>query len=290
MSNSSEQGSVKSDPKLRHEFVGMMFAVTIAEVGLQAAALVQAGHWVHFLPAYSHLVLATVMIAASWVGWTLSPSPGATRDVSGVFQSEFFVLLIDVLLVIVYFIIVKAVDFTGEQSIRLNASAAPESKGVVVIFGLYLIWDILCKVVVHGWKKLDAAWWWSYGVRMVPTVACLVLALLTQRLVANADPPHVLTADAALLALVLLFRALKNVASAFWPTPPAPAPALLRQRKQSALMWSVACFLSLAIFVQWTRSWPMFERIAVPILSEENWHSRTPATNRYAGPLAEQSQ
>ena len=57
---------------------------------------------------------------------------------------------------------------------------------------------------------------------MVPTVTCLVLAWLTERLVANADPPHVLTADMALLALVLLFRALKGVASAFWPTPPPP--------------------------------------------------------------------
>ena len=37
-------------PKLRHEFVGMMFAVTIGEVGLQAAALVTvSGYVVHGL-------------------------------------------------------------------------------------------------------------------------------------------------------------------------------------------------------------------------------------------------
>src|SRR5579862_6393754 len=128
MSDSSlrEHTSRNSEPRLRHEFVGMMFAVTIGEVGLQAAALVQAGHVVHFLPAYSHLILATVMIAASWVGWTLSPSPGATQDVSGVFQPEFLVLLVDVLLVIVYFILVRRVDFTGEKLIRLTASASPE--------------------------------------------------------------------------------------------------------------------------------------------------------------------
>ena len=31
------------EPKLRHEFVGMMFAVAVGEVGLQTAALLQAG-------------------------------------------------------------------------------------------------------------------------------------------------------------------------------------------------------------------------------------------------------
>lgn len=97
-------------PKLRHEFVGMMFAVTIGEVGLQAAALVKVGHPWHFLPAYSHLLLATVVIAASFVGWSLSPAPGAQEDVRNVLHPEFLVLLLDVFLVIVYFILVRSVD------------------------------------------------------------------------------------------------------------------------------------------------------------------------------------
>lgn len=101
-------------PRLRHEFVGMMFAVAIGEVGVQTATLVQAYNWIHFLPAYSHLILATIVITTSWVGWTLSPSPGAGQDVRGVLQWEFIVLLVDVFLVIVYFILVKTVDFTGE--------------------------------------------------------------------------------------------------------------------------------------------------------------------------------
>jgi hypothetical protein len=70
----------KSQPKLRHEFVGMMFAVAIGEVGLQAAALFKTGDFLRYLPAYSHLTLATIMIATSWVGWTLSVAPGARRD------------------------------------------------------------------------------------------------------------------------------------------------------------------------------------------------------------------
>lgn len=264
MDDSSGQTLAKSDPKLRHEFVGMMFAVTIAEVGLQAASLVKAGHWVHFLPAYSHLVMATVMIAASWVGWTLSPSPGARQDVSGVFQPEFLVLLVDVLLVICYFILVKAVDITGEQTIRLNASAAPEAHWVIVIFWLYFFWDILTKMVVYG-KRPGWEWWWGFGIRIVVTIFCLVLAYCIQSHVANADPAHVLTADAALLSLVLLFRALKAVASAFWPTQPHASDAKAQRLKKLAIGWTVVCLLGCIVFVMWTTSWPMFDYIAVQI-------------------------
>lgn len=98
-------------PRLRHEFVGMMFAIAIGEVGLQAAALAKAQHVVHFLPAYSHLFLATIVIATSWVGWSASVAPGARQDVQRIFQWEFVVLLLDVILVIFYFILVRTVDF-----------------------------------------------------------------------------------------------------------------------------------------------------------------------------------
>jgi hypothetical protein len=113
-------------PKLRHEFVGMMFAVTIGEVGLQAAALVHVGHPAQFLPAYFHLVLATIVVATSWVGWSLSVAPGARQDVGGVFQWEFIVLIVDVSLVITYFILVRTVDFGSEGSSHVDpASTVP---------------------------------------------------------------------------------------------------------------------------------------------------------------------
>src|SRR4051812_7548266 len=99
-----------SEPKVRHEFVGMMFAVTIGEVGLQVASLVQAKHYAHFLPFYSHLLLAIIVITSSWVGWSLSQAPGNRRDVDGVFTWGFWTLLLDVFLVITYFIMVRTVE------------------------------------------------------------------------------------------------------------------------------------------------------------------------------------
>ena len=57
-------------PKARHEFVGMMFAITVGEIGIKVSDLINHGHVLHFLPAYAHLLLAMVVVASSWVGRT----------------------------------------------------------------------------------------------------------------------------------------------------------------------------------------------------------------------------
>jgi hypothetical protein len=265
ISSREDQGAnSESEPKLRHEFVGMMFAVAIGEVGLQTGNLVQAHHWVHFLPAYSHLFLATVVIATSWIGWTLSPSPGARADVKSVFEWEFSVLLLDVLLVVVYFILARSVDVVGEKELRLNASSAPESFWIFVMFCFYLVWDFFSKVVVYLSKKRREAWLYNYGIRIAPTISCCFLAYLTKRLVQGADPPHVLTADLSLIALVLLFRSLKDLTSALCPKPDAHK-HIVRARKKWAIAWSLFFGLVMVVGILWTRLWPIPRSIAVEI-------------------------
>lgn len=198
-----------SEPKFRHEFVGMMFAVTIGEVGLQTAGLVhlvQSHDVLRFLPAVSHLVLATAVITASWVGWTLSRAPGGQRDVRGVFEWEFLVLLTDIALVITYFILVRTVDFGKEEHPRIDPPSIV-ALWVIWIFSLYLFWDFLTKVCML--RKRPQTSKRETLMRIIPTVTCLGLALVVRALVANADYSHWVTSDLALLSLVLLFRALK---------------------------------------------------------------------------------
>jgi hypothetical protein len=236
----------------------MMFAVAIGEVGIRSAVLVRAHDWVHFLPAYSHLLLATIVIAASWVGWSRSPSPGARKDVHSVFEWEFVILLLDVLLVIVYFILVSLVDYTGESEIQLNASARPEASWIVGIFWLYLLWDCLSKINVYRKEGRSEPWLKNYGVRFIPTLVCLALAYLIKHWVQDADAPHVLSADLALIGLVLLFRALKHLASTLFP-PPAEErnkEKLLKQR-WSAVALSAFWALVILIGVLWTHLWPI---------------------------------
>jgi hypothetical protein len=248
---------MKTEPKLRHEFVGMMFALAIGEVGVQTAVLVQAKNWVHFLPAYSHLMLATVVIAASWVGWTLSPAPGARQDVLSIFDRDFLVLLVDVFLVVVYFILVKTVDFTGEKDIQLDASARPETLWILVIFGTYCFWDVLTKVFYRREKEHQTVsfkeWFKKYGIRMLPTIICFVTLICAKPLFDHADPPHVLTADLALLSLVLLLRALKGLTQLI-TEPNTP--------KKVIIVSTILCLLGFGIGTKWTRSWPIPRSIA----------------------------
>ena len=257
------------EPKLRHEFVGMMFAVAVGEVGLQTAALLQAGPIFRFLPAYTHLTLAIVVIATSWVGWTLSVAPGARRDVRGIFEWEFVVLLLDVLLVILYFILVRSVDFGKDQAVPHIAPASEVALLMLVIFALYLLWDILTKVLIF-WKyrdkskkslrvNFDSSWWRTNGVRMLPSTACLFLSWITIRFVRSVDAPHMLTADLALIALILLFRALKDCSSSFPKLEPdgqlSPEKKVQRRR---AVLWVVPCFIAVLLGILWSaNSFPL---------------------------------
>ncbi len=262
LSHSPATTTLESGPRYRHEFVGMMFAVAIGEVGIRMAVLVSAHNWVHFLPAYSHLLLATVVIAASWVGWSRSPSPGARKDVQGVLEWEFAILLVDVILVIVYFILVSLVDYSGEETIQLNASATPEATWIIGIFWLYLLWDFLSKVIMYLKEERREPWLRNYGARFLPTFICLFLAYVIRCLVQNADAPHVLTADLALIGLVVFFRALKELVSALWPTSGKPSRGDKRledykAKRNRAVRLSALWGFVILVGTLWTCFWPI---------------------------------
>lgn len=200
------------EPKVRHEFVGMMFAVTIGEVGLQVASLVHAKHYAHFLPFYSHLLLATIVITSSWVGWSLSQAPGNRRDVAGIFTWGFCTLLLDVFLVVTYFIMVRTIEVGKLPEQPRIDTPEKEAWLIVLMFVLYLIWDVFTKVCSYD-KLRDGGWGRNCGLRMVPTIVCLILAIIVRWQVAGCPLDHYVNADIALLALALTFRALKDVVS-----------------------------------------------------------------------------
>jgi hypothetical protein len=240
----------------------MMFAVAIGEIGLQAANLVQyEGSYRFFLPAYTHLILAMVVIAASWVGWTLSPSPGARHDVSGIFEAEFLVLIVDVVLVIIYFILVRTVDFQRSENgagPEFRASVLPETLWIFVIFCVYFVWDFLTKIIVFVIRKLKGAKdensWSYYATRMIPTIVCVLLAFLAHKYFSgNFSPAQVVLADFALISLVLLFRAGKELVSVFFPT---------KRRVTSwwkqflAVVFTILMIAGISLSCLWIYVWP----------------------------------
>lgn len=261
------------DPKLRHEFVGMMFAVAVGEVGLQVASLVRAGHISHFLPAYSHLLLATIMIATSWVGWSVSVSPARHKDVDGIFQWRFVILLLDVSLVITYFILVRTVDFGKETGPARIDPSSTVAFWILIIFLQYLVWDVVSKVFLYTDGK-EGRWLRTYGSRMLPTLVCFGIAATVWRQVQTSDLPHQVSADFALLWLVLLFRALKDLIYAVFPSDLA-APDW-RGKVIPTLAWSVLCLSGITVGTLATRySWRLplssyvIDQIKTPLPEED---------------------
>lgn len=226
-------------PSLRHDFVGMMYAGALSEVGLQAAALVKVGHPGHFLPGYSHLLLATVVIATSFVGWSVSLE-WAQDGMPKVFQPEFLVLLLDVSLVIIYIILVRSVEFVVEGRPPSIAPAKRLAFWIELIFVLYLMWDV---VMGFAYRKSISCRVW-FGEFVVPTVVCFGLSLLAKCLVKGADCSHLITADFALLSLVLLFRALKDLGAALSRN---QAPRIKRRAAVASLVCSVLLLVGLLL-------------------------------------------
>ena len=200
--------------QLRFTFVAMLFALTIGEVAIRSAQLVNTG--VLYYPAYFHLLLASIIIVTSWVGWAQSRAPGNIQAVRKIFSLEFVVLLIDVFLVICYFVIVKGAEIPASRT-EMKASANNETLGMVVVFAGYLIWDFWTKAVIKPqsnssfMKRLRSSYFLrNFGI----TSGCLILAIIIRLIkcsrgaLSNAG---VISVDIALIALVGVFRLLKQL-------------------------------------------------------------------------------
>lgn len=278
---------IDQEPKLRHEFVGMMFAVTIGEVGLQVAALVQAHRVAHFLPAYSHLCLASIVIATSWVGWSLSQVPGARQDVKGVFTWQFVTLLLDVFLVITYFILVRTVEFGKANEQPRIDSAQTVAWWIALMFFVYLLWDCVTKIAVYL-NKPDGDWMRNYGLRMLPTIICFLLSSMIWWEVRNADLLHYISTDMALLGVVLLFRTLKDVITYKVPRTNQATAKHLSEQERAALAswpmrWSVLCIVGIGLGTCATRfSWnlPLPKEIVNQIQSTSSALEESPSTKQ----------
>jgi len=183
----NEAGAIGED-LLRSAFVEMLFALAVSQVAIHAADLVNVDAlWQDKMPAFAHLVVGLILIAASWLGWRQSASPGMKEDrVQYLFSLSFCGLLLDVLLVILYFIIVRNVEIEqkGGESTLGPATAAPEALWLCVVFGVYAFWDLLADVFSPGcipktsfprmaWKALRLAF-----ASMFTSVVCLVLCTL----------------------------------------------------------------------------------------------------------------
>lgn len=204
MTEASESASRAEDP-LRFEFVELMFALAAGEVATEVAPLAEQRFSLLHAPAYAHALLALVVIATSWVGWKTSRAAGNRQVVTGVFEWPFAVLLLDVLLVVLYYVLARGVEKASLDG-SIHPSAKNETIVIALIFFGYAIWDFLTK-----WVMDDRGTWESLWRRLRWSLLCLAMAAATWLILADVQGTvSVLLTDIALMMLVLGFRALKQ--------------------------------------------------------------------------------
>jgi hypothetical protein len=217
-----KNSNIKTIPKLRFEFVGMLFALAIGEVAIEISKLLCSNLpislWYYSL---THLILATFIIAMSWIGWQSSKSYGNIVTIDSIFSFPFIILLIDITLVIIYFIIANGGEhYISESKSMEKASAKNETFWVMIIFIIYFIWDIVTKSVVilyekdgNGrYKKKYKCNFSELFNRSIATIFCLIVSVYFYLHYLGKDLTgiQVLFVDVNLLLLFLLFRGWKQ--------------------------------------------------------------------------------
>lgn len=213
-----DPNALNHEDPLRAAFVEMLFALAAAQIGIYFADLVSVGIPLNqperWLPAAMHLAVGLVLIASSWVGWRQSKSPGMKEKVEFVFSRTFLGLLLDVILVVLYFIVIRQgeIDEKNGAAVVTIATAAPEAMWVTIVFFVYVCWDLLSDVFskscLPGWKL------WKIPLLCIASTLASWVSLVLANIVYQAaagqnDWVKVCLLDSALIASILIFRATK---------------------------------------------------------------------------------
>jgi len=217
----AENGSIIQIPEKRSDehrlvFVELMFAFAVTEIATHLAELQDvSASFRDKVPSYAHLLLSLAVVTLSWFGWRNSPSPGMKEQVRDFVSIPFFGLLIDVVLVILYYVLAHSVEVANVDSDGKlpPASAEPEAFWLILIFGGYVLWDLLTDIFSPGCIEVEgsSSHWWT-GVRAVPvsvfaSVLAVVMTLVVWCLARNnVTWAQVLVLDIALLTVAVSFR------------------------------------------------------------------------------------
>jgi hypothetical protein len=210
---------MKNTTNLRLIFVQMLFALTLGQLAIKAGDLYlySGGKVFEFLYAYLHLLLCVIILSTSWVGWQLSQSTENSEKINSVFSLQYLILLIDIFLVIAYFMIVRCVELNDDHTI-----APPKASKAVfwtmIIFGVYFIWDVLTKgpklnYIKEGsmYIKVTSIHYNLLLKRIWPTSICLLISYLIYKYLAcDGSSNKSSMIYIILILLFLFFRGLKQ--------------------------------------------------------------------------------
>jgi hypothetical protein len=207
----------------------------------------------------SHLVLASFVLGTSWIAWTLAFQMRYIFPPKRVISWEALLVIIDFVILVIYFNFVAIVS-QQRESASYRDFPKPYHKHasywVGVILLMYVMWDIFADVLIPRFGDSFIAtasrpetYFWRHS-WMSAFCACLAwLAFFRLKRIRLVHKWRVIAGDAALVSLILFFRALKQMSldpnSTERHLPPLPIPAQVGHL--SSL--SVFALLSLLAFV-----------------------------------------
>lgn len=204
---------IESQKRLRFEFIGMMFALAIGQVGLEVGNFYENGlSLLNYPSVATHLTLVIFIIASSWIGWQTSKSKGNGELVLDNFGKSFLILILDLLLVIFYFII--AIGVESQIGGVITPRVDNEIFWSLWIFGTYFIWDILTKLIyIINSDTLQFRFdFMTFLKRGYQSVLCFLLIWFLLKPMQNTNSQsHVVIIDIALFLTFILFRGLKVI-------------------------------------------------------------------------------
>lgn len=167
---------------------------------------------------YLHLLLCLIILSTSWVGFQLSASGGNTVEVKAIFSIRFLILLLDLFLVICYFIIVRGAEISnysdGGKMHALPPDVRNEKWWALIIFIAYLIWDIFTKYLLPKFEPnensdsvLPQSNFEKYLPSSIGVIFCSIICWISQN---KEDACYTTLLDITLICLFILFRGLKQ--------------------------------------------------------------------------------
>jgi hypothetical protein len=138
----STDTEVKLD--LRNTFISMLFALAASQCAISGydnfVSILLSNSCITdftlFVPILTHLILCVVVLTTSWIGWSATFSRKDRPKPEGVFCRDHFILMIDVIILGLYFSLVKSLDRVSD----LDASSEVYLMSIVFVF--YAIWDL----------------------------------------------------------------------------------------------------------------------------------------------------
>lgn len=199
---------------LRFIFVGFLFSFVIREIASVAYQLWPPSTASHAVGA-THLVLALFATTMSWVYWARNINTDST-PLDDAFSLQFFLLLMDLALVILYYALVSSAEHPDPITRNFGElSAVPESSILVGVYALYVGWDVIHDVIEKKSGTTSVGLCGLAKATLVRTFASIICLLLAFGVVGVAvrcridQPIASVFLNVAEFANLWLFRALK---------------------------------------------------------------------------------